>query len=286
MKNQILISGILLCVAAGTSFADDNFFTSDKPYKETQDARVGRNYGFPYYNDYLATPVVSQKSTEESEDLGMTKEELNAFIEQRVSAKLMQQKVEEESNNGWYLSLSGNLALANDKIAGDSEFDMFGATLILGKELDDSIWDIAGMVTFLTGELKEDWREYNSYWSYGNVDYFQSDILVGVRVGFSFDPTSWLNLKLGVMGGVDFRYAELSLYKWGSYSNRDYIDEDDTAVGVYYGAYAGVRLNFSNHWSLNVEGSYLGTSADLEESWETESSLSYMNFSAGLTYRW
>lgn len=209
-------------------------------------------------------------------------------IEKIIDRRIEEKKAEEERNNGWYLSFAAQAAMPNDKIWGSEKMEMFGGTILVGKELDDSIWDIAGMLTVMTGSQDASMWGGGYYYSSKYIDIEQIDLLAGVRVGFALEPVSWLTLKCGVMGGLDLREIDYSYRSWEDYWGFRSESEKKDGLGYFFGAYAGAQINISTHWSLNLEASLLMTDAEVEEAKDcgVESSLGYNAFSAGLTYRW
>lgn len=323
MKIKILISTVLLFGVGTFVFAGENPFARKNLRWNSRSSSVKTEESIEKSQETLSEEEINaiidhklqkrlveiekenakvKKEAESTKELGkigpapaprqnLSGDQIEKIVDNRIEEKNKAQKAEEERNNGWYFSFGGQYALAEDKVWGEEEMNMYGLNFVIGKELDNSIFDIAGMFTLMGGDLHASRFSDDYYVTINdNLDYVQYDVFAGLRFGISLEPASWITLKCGVMGGVDVRYGLVDYYSFGYYYS-DYYDEDLAGVGYYYGAYASVRFNFSTHWSLFVEGSMLMSEAELEgssvvEDIGIEKSLGYTAISAGLTYRW
>lgn len=208
------------------------------------------------------------------------------FVEEvRAVVKNFLNEEKTAPNDGWYFSITAQYNIAETKICGDKTMDTFGATFVLGKELEDSNFDLALMASVFMGD-EVDYRswDWSSYSSSRTKISAHDDILAGIRAGFHFLPASWLTLRFGAMGGLDVLYLKASYSEWYSWN---YVDVDKFGFGYFYGLYADAQFNLSKHFSLALETSYLNIYNDLySDDINLKENLNYITVGASLTFRW
>lgn len=252
MKNYILSIAIL--ALAGTPFASADVWVDYSESLENENTKRNRQ-------ERIAEPRYQDEPRYQEQREQYSSRERYSQPERKHYGR----KKELFERNASYATMEGFYAgAAEDVVKNWEKVNIAGLWGTYGTTFDTSargtFVDFAGILGFGGGSTEETYYGYNEY---GKDEITQFDVFMGGQVGLKVQFTNSFSMTAGVMAGLDFRTSELEMEAEDSlYYYED--DEEDAAVGLFYGAFIRAETRLTNRWSLTASYRFMGTTTENE----------------------